>query len=174
MTKVRKKAMGSYLENQKEKNPKSSIGQRSRLHSEDSTASRTSVGSDQQDVVDELISNSEALKIFRGESRRPGRRPSSPLRSPASSGNDPHAASSPDSQISRIPKPLHIVLPSAPMVRPMRSGIVLDYDATSPRPFQSIGKPLDPFQTMFQASAPQISVEELKFHCMQSVPPVLW
>jgi len=168
MTKVRRKAMGSYLETQKEKNPKNPTGRKSRLHSEDSTFSRTSINSEQRDAVDEIISNSEALMIFRGESRRPGRRPSSPIRSPASSCNEQRATHSPDSQIARIPQSLDILLPSAPMVRPMRSGIVLDYDATSPRPFQSIGTPLDPFRTMFQAHAPQISVEELKFYCSRS------
>ncbi|KAF2032015.1 hypothetical protein EK21DRAFT_99335 [Setomelanomma holmii] len=41
----------------------------------------------------------------------------------------------------------------------------LPYDEYQPRPFVSIGKSLDPFRTMFQASHPSVSVEEMKFYC---------
>ena len=173
MTKVRKKAMGSYLE--KEKKPKNSAqGQRSRLQSEDSTGSRASVGSDQQDVPVAHIPNSEVLQMSRGQKRSSGR-PSSPIRSPGSSSHDGQAAS-PDNQkkeqnnqLSRVRHAFDNLLPSAPIVRPMRTNVTLVYDETAPGPFQSIGRPLDPFRTMFQAHHPRISVEELKFHCMLSV-----
>ncbi|KAF2735487.1 hypothetical protein EJ04DRAFT_195372 [Polyplosphaeria fusca] len=155
MTKVRKKAMASYLE--KGRKPR----QRARLHSEGSEESRTSIGSGQQDAVAApRLSNSEALAIFRGESRR--RKPSSPVRSPASSSHDQPLVPSPQNQIIRIPQS---ILEAAPMVRPMRVGVPLGFNTTSPRPFKSIGKPFDPFQTLFQANHPRISVEELKFHC---------
>lgn len=72
MTRVRKKAMGSYLEAVKP----NSHGRRSRLRSEDSTESRTSVGSDQNETG--LISNEDALKILRW-SRRNRDQPLSPL-----------------------------------------------------------------------------------------------
>ncbi|KAF2240482.1 hypothetical protein BU26DRAFT_442516, partial [Trematosphaeria pertusa] len=161
MTKVRKKAMGSYLE--KEKKPRDSLKeqeQRSRLTSVDSTGSRASTSSEQQDV----ISNTEAIRIFHGESRRPGRRASSP----ASSVHEQRTVS-PEAQIARIPKPsVDFVLPSAPIVLPMRTGVELPYDKFAPRPFESIGKPLDPFRAMFQANHPRVSVEELKWYCSRS------
>jgi hypothetical protein len=159
MTKVRKQAMGSYL--QKEKKPRS---QRARLQSEDSTGSRVSIGSDHQESGDGVISNREALKIWRGESRRPRKQSTSPVKSPASSGQG-QKAPSPETQISRIPPPIDIILSLSPMVQPMRTGLPLPYMQTSARPFQSIGKPLDPFRTLFQAHHPRVSVEELKFHC---------
>lgn len=167
MTKVRKKAMGSYLE--KEKKPKTAATGRARLHSEGSSDSRTSIGSD-QDAVE--IPNSEVLKIYRGETRKPGRRPSSPVRSPASGSHDQQAASpeaqtqtQTQTQVARVRQSIDMILPSAPIVNPSRTDVKLEYDETAPRPFQSIGKPLDPFRTMFQAHHPRISVEELKFHC---------
>jgi hypothetical protein len=162
MTQVRKKAMGSYLES--EKKPKRD-GRRSRLNSDDndSNGSRASVGSDQLDSTEAIISNNEALKIFRGESRRPGRRPSSPVRSPASSGH----GVTPEIQLP-FPRSIDIVLASAPMIQPMRVGMRLPYDHTSPSPFQSIGKALDPFRAMFQAQSPRVSVEELKFYCSRA------
>lgn len=162
MTKVRKKAMDSYLE--KEKKPTSAAqGCRPRLHSEASTDSPTSIGSDQQEI-DILIPNREVLKIVRGENRKGGRWPSSPLRSPASSSHDTQAAY-PEARMARVRQSRGVILPSAPIVRPSRTDVKLEYDEKVPRPFQSIGKPLDPFRTMFQAHHPRISVEGLKFHC---------
>lgn len=163
MTKVRKQAMGSYLQKEHRKPKQTAQGQRSRLHSEDSTGSRSSVGSEQQETIDDVLSAQDVLAIFRGEKRRPSRRPSSPIRSPASSGTERQAVV-PDTQISRIPPTLDI-MSSAPIVQPMRTGIKLPFMTTKPRPFQSIGKPLDPFRAMFQASDHRVSVEFLKFHC---------
>ena len=160
MTKVRRKAMGSYLEKGKRTR---SNQDRPRLRSEESNVSRESIGSDQQDTVDAVISNSEALKIFRGETRRTGRRAASPTPSSASSANHQKAQDA-EVQVAKVQQPF--LLPSAPIVVPMRTNIPLPYDDTVPRPFQSIGKPLDPFRTMFQAHHPSISVEQLKWHCM--------
>ncbi|EAT85545.2 hypothetical protein SNOG_06894 [Parastagonospora nodorum SN15] len=57
------------------------------------------------------------------------------------------------------------VLPAVPIFLRCEKGVPIPYDAYMPQPFQSIGKSLDPFRTMFQASHPGVSVEELKFHC---------
>ncbi|KAF2748122.1 hypothetical protein M011DRAFT_32278 [Sporormia fimetaria CBS 119925] len=154
MTKVRKQAMDSYLKSEKK-------GTRSRKQSEedDSYTSRTSIGPDQQDVVDAGVSNTGAPYFHNDRSRQ-----TSSEQSPVSSGR----TLTPDIQVSRIPRTLDTVLSAAPIVQPMRTGMCLPYMQTTPRPFQSIGKPLDPFRTMFQAQHPSISVEELKFHCSRA------
>jgi hypothetical protein len=161
--------MDSYLK--KEKNPNS----RSRKQNEndDSSPSRSSVGSEQRDAVDAVIAGRDALnKVVHSERRPLGRLPSPELHSTASSGTEQRTATL-HNQISRIPPTIDVVLAAAPIVQPMRTGITLPYMDFSPLAFQSIGnpqkplgKPLDPFRTMFQASHPLISVEELKFHCM--------
>lgn len=157
MTSVRKKAMGSYLRDRKPREPHQEQHGRSSI---DSAGSRSSVGSDQQDV----ISSSEAIRFINGDSNR---RKSS--QSTAFTSSPEVTRRTPESQVSRLPRiTMDFVLPSAPIVIPSRTGIPLPYDETSPKPFQSIGKPLDPFRTMFQASHPQVSVEELKFHCSRS------
>ncbi|KAF2866778.1 hypothetical protein BDV95DRAFT_461099, partial [Massariosphaeria phaeospora] len=147
MTKVRKKAMGSYLE--KEKKP------RARVTSEDSTASPTNIPRDQLETST-AKSRVDALIVKPRQSL-------SPTHSQLSSTID-HAPS-PDTRIARVRQSVDSILPSAPIVIPMRTNIPLIYDETAPEPFASIGKPLDPFRTMFQAHHPRISVEELKFHC---------
>jgi hypothetical protein len=60
------------------------------------------------------------------------------------------------------------ILDSAPIVIPMRENIGLLYANHIPGPFQSLGKPLDPFATIYQASHASVSVETLKFHCARS------
>ncbi|KAF1965523.1 hypothetical protein BU23DRAFT_560987 [Bimuria novae-zelandiae CBS 107.79] len=151
MTRVRKKAMGSYL---KEKKPRGTEKDAQHRPREDSMGSRSSVGSEQQDA----IPNSEAIKLMDWDRRK-------------SSHSTPelHTRLTPDAQVSRLPRiSMDFVLPSAPIVVPSRTGVPLPYDETVPKPFQSIGKPLDPFQTMFQSSHPKVSVEELKFYCSRS------
>ncbi|CAI6245738.1 unnamed protein product [Periconia digitata] len=69
-------------------------------------------------------------------------------------------------QMARVPT--EFILPSAPIVIPMRSTPYLIYNSYAPGPFESIGKPLDPFATIYQASNPQVSVESLKHHCTRS------
>ncbi|KAL1607672.1 hypothetical protein SLS60_002607 [Paraconiothyrium brasiliense] len=156
MTNVRKKAMGSYL---KEKKPRGAQKEH-RGPKEDPSGSRSSFGSDQQDI----ISNSEAIRLMNGDSRRKSSQNTLFQSSPKT-----RTRKTPESQVSRLPTiSMDFVLPSAPIVIPSRTGVPLPYDETSPKPFQSIGKPLDPFRTMFQASHPQVSVEELKFHCSRS------
>ncbi|KAF2447506.1 hypothetical protein P171DRAFT_382390, partial [Karstenula rhodostoma CBS 690.94] len=157
MTIVRKKVMGTYL---KDKKPRRSQKEQQGSSSIDSAGSREGVGSDQQDV----ISNSEAMRLMNADgSRRKSSQGTSFTSSPETTRQTP------ESQVSRLPSIImDFVLPSAPIVIPSRTGVPLPYDETSPRPFQSIGKPLDPFRTMFQASHPQVSVEELKFHCSRS------
>ncbi|KAJ4353419.1 uncharacterized protein N0V89_005148 [Didymosphaeria variabile] len=154
MTTVRRKAMGSYL---KEKKPRGAQKEQQGGLGEDSSGSRSSVGSDQQDIT----SNSEAIRLMNGDGRTKSSQSTSFPRSPKT-----RTRKTPESQVSRLPRiSMDFVLPSAPIVIPSRTGVRLPYDETCPKPFQSIGKPLDPFRTMPQASHPQVSVEELKFHC---------
>ncbi|KAL5462453.1 hypothetical protein PMIN06_001602 [Paraphaeosphaeria minitans] len=158
MTSVRKKAMGSYL---KEKPKASQKEQQSAGRwSTDSASSRASVGSDQKD----FISNSEAIMLMTGDGRR-----RKSLQTTAITSSPESIRRTPKSQVSWLPRiTMDAVLPNAPIVVPSRTGVPLPYDETSPKPFQSIGKPLDPFRTMFQASHPLVSVEELKFHCSRA------
>ncbi|KAL5393174.1 hypothetical protein DPSP01_000007 [Paraphaeosphaeria sporulosa] len=161
MTSVRKKAMGSYL---KEKKPKATQKEQqcTGRSSIDSAGSRGSIEGDQNDV----ISNTEAIKLMNGDGRRRRRKSS---HSTAVTSSPETIRRTPEAQVSRLPRiTMDFVLPSGPIVVPSRTGVPLPYDETSPKPFQSIGKPLDPFRTMFQASHPQVSVEELKFHCSRA------
>jgi hypothetical protein len=159
MTKVRKKAMGSYLQEKRPKNPVQ--GRQSRMQSEGSTDSRThSVGSEQSEF-EVVFSNSNDSKSAREVWKSVGRQPSSSSEpSPAESH-----ATEPETQISSVRPSIGMIFPSALIVSPSRTGIQLEYDVTFPKPFQSIGKPLDPFRTMFNPNHPQISVEEIKFYC---------
>ena len=154
MTIVRKKAMSSFLEDEKKKTGKPrASADRSRLNSEGSNVSPTSTGS--QEVVNERQSmDTETSRQNKNRRKHP-----SPTKSPASH------RSSPETQLARVRKPVSSVLPPAPIVLPMRTNINLPYDEFVPPPLLSIGKALDPFRTMFQASHPHVSVEELKFHC---------
>lgn len=56
------------------------------------------------------------------------------------------------------------ILPAGPIVQPSGKG-PLPYDNIRPPLFESIGKSLDPFGTMFQARHPLVSVEHLKLDC---------
>lgn len=171
MTQVRKQAMDSYLK--KEKNP----NDRLRKQSDDSNsgASRSSIGSEQQDAVDAVIAGKDENDLkddANSEGSQIARRRSSDLHSAASSNTEQRNVTS-SHRISRIPATLDMVLAAAPMVQPMRTDIDLPYMKFAHSAFQSIGnpqeslgKPLDPFRTMYQASHPLVSVEELKFHCM--------
>lgn len=158
MTSVRKKAMGSYLEKKPRVSRKEQ--QSTGRSSIDSGSSLASSNSDQKDV----ISNTEAIRLMNGDARRRKESQSSALTSsPESTRRTPTPQSS---RLQRIT--MDFIMPSAPIVLPSRTGVPLPYDETSPKPFQSIGKPLDPFRTMFQSSHPQVSVEELKFHCSRA------
>ena len=160
MTKVRKKAMGSYLQEKRPKNPVQ--GRQSRMQSEGSTDSRThSVGSEQSEF-EIVFSNSNISESASGGRKGVGRQPSS---SSEPSPVESHATE-PETQISSVRPSIGMILPSALIVSPSRTDVELPYDVTIPKPFQSIGKPLDPFRTMFNPNHPQISVQELKFYCI--------
>lgn len=73
--------------------------------------------------------------------------------------------SSTEIQRSTIYGPQEMVLDAAPVVTPMRTHIILEYDAEKTPLFSSLGKGVDPFKTMFQSSYPRVSVENLKFLC---------
>lgn len=157
MTRVRKKAMGSYL---KERKPRGADKEQLNRSRDDLGQSRESVGSDQRDD----LSNSGAVIPKNVESNR-ALSQSSVVQ--VDSGSQRRMT--PPAQASRLPRiSMDFVLPSAPIVIPSREGVTLPYDEISPGPFQSLGKPLDPFQTMFQSNHPRVSVEELKFYCSRS------
>lgn len=140
--------MGSYL---KEKGPRRATREQASRPREDLPRSRVIIGSDQP-----------------GNSSNGESKVSSNM---ASSQGDPgsHRRMTPAAQASRLPWiSMDFVLPSAPIVTPSRDGVTLPYDEFLPGPFQSLGKPLDPFQSMFQSSQPRVSVEELKFYCSRS------
>ncbi|ORY11882.1 hypothetical protein BCR34DRAFT_311973 [Clohesyomyces aquaticus] len=163
MTTVRKRAMGSHLEKQKQGkcDPRTST-RTTRAGSGDSRVS-------EQDVTD----NADALAIVHREPRRhasTARRPSSPVPSVASD----QSAIVP-SRRPTIPSAIGNVLDSAPMFAPMRRhriDVNLPYDMHTVEAFRSpqfcIGTPLDPFRTMPQAHHQEVSVEYLKFHCSRS------
>jgi hypothetical protein len=155
MTKVRKKAMGSYLE--KGKRPREeelSEAQRRGREGSASTCSRSNFDKE------ETRSRSTALATWREEDqRRSAAREDTPTDSTYTYVR---------SDMTPEPHPFDVFLAGPPMVPPMRSDVALPYDHYTPGPFESIGKPLDPFSTMYQASHPRVSVEELKWYCSRS------
>ncbi|KAH7114465.1 hypothetical protein B0J11DRAFT_511191 [Dendryphion nanum] len=154
MTKIRKKAMASHLDQKRPKQNASKEPSRPRQHSEGSTASRASVGSNKN--ADDITPTSEALRMYYSKQSSPAKSPGPTLEQQAAFQNAEIAAA-----LSTIGNMVY----TTPIVQPPRTHIPLEYDLTALRPFQSIGKPLDPFRTMFNPSNPRISVEDLKFHC---------
>ncbi|KAJ4367435.1 hypothetical protein N0V83_007018 [Neocucurbitaria cava] len=155
MTTVRKKAMDHFLKDGKKGNGKSrdSADRSTRLNSEASDKSRSSIGSHEAGNDGQLVARPTS------QQRTTRRKQKSRTTSSTNHG------SSPDSQVARFQGPGGSVLPPAPIVLPMRTNVQLPYDNHVPPPLGSIGKSLDPFRTMFQATHPHVSVEELKFHC---------
>lgn len=160
MTKVRKQAMGSYLQDKK---PKNAVQKRqSRAQRGASTDSKANSAASDQQETDVVNPNGPVLEVGERErKKKDGRTPSSPRLSPQE-----RQPRKPETQVSRVRQGIGQIFPSAPMVSPSRTDVKLAYDVTAPAPFQSIGKPLDPFRTMFNPNHPRISVEELKFYCM--------
>jgi hypothetical protein len=157
MTRVRKKAMGSYL---KEKKPRGPAKEQLNIPREDLGESRWSVDGGPQYG---LSNGGTTLSKNGGSSQAPSQSNSFQI------DLGSQRRMTPPAQASRLPRiSMDFVLPSAPIVIPPREGVTLPYDEFSPGPFQSLGKPLDPFQAMFQSSHPKVSVEELKFYCSRS------
>jgi hypothetical protein len=156
MTKIRKKAMGSYIEKGKRpRDPSREARQKARQGSMCSGSSFES---------DDFFSNSEALVVWKDDHSQPAVRPSTPTDSTYE-----RSVGTPDSQSSEIlGMSMDLLLPNAPMVLPPRTDVALPYDQFTSRPFESLGKPLDPFRSMFQASHPKVSVEELKWYCSKT------
>ncbi|OAL50565.1 hypothetical protein IQ07DRAFT_430498 [Pyrenochaeta sp. DS3sAY3a] len=154
MTIVRKTAMASFLKSEKkQRKDKSSKGSdRSRLNSEASDKSPASIAS------------TEVYHDAAGQQPHRQGTQASPVESPMSARRDQSTPSS-EMQVTRLQRSGISVLAPAPIVEPMRTNVVLPYNEHNPAPLVSIGKSLDPFRTMFQASNPHVSVEELKFHC---------
>lgn len=155
MTIVRKAAMRSYLEQEKDKKPRAI-----RLTTEDSNALRSGFGS--QDVAFANTAGQAQLDKTRKSSS--SSKKSRPAIRPPQRSHSQHT-SSPDIPRATPQRPQERVLDAAPVVIPMRTHIVLDYDAEKTPLFSSLGKGVDPFRTMFQSSYPRVSVENLKFLC---------
>lgn len=155
MTMVRKKAMDYHLNDGKKRDRNSTTsGDRSRKPSE-AVSERSSVGSEEPPTKTPALpttqqtneqTNQSALIRFSAPSRHDRRR------------------LSPVTTVERVPSSMSSVLPPSPIVLPMRPGD-LPYDMHPPPELKSLGKSLDPFQTMYQSNHPLISVEDLKHHC---------
>lgn len=162
MTTVRKKAMDAFLKGDRKtsKKAKSPTGGRSRISSveSDSRGSELSFGS--QDAPTELSTVPTTVSQSAGSVGHI---------STSSFARSSDAPNSHDQDIegavTKLQKSHAFVLPSSPIFLPCRKGAPAPYNAYMPPPFVSIGKALDPFQTMFQSSHPGVSVEELKFYC---------
>lgn len=161
MTTVRKTAMGNYLsEHGKGKEPRK-LPSRPKLETEGSVVRRWSVGSQNSSVQDPFMaettkSNEEDSLMHRGQNSRAG--------SATSTSCDQYVSSPEMQMVGRQQQPAGTGVLFSSLFCPMRKGPLV-YDLRTPGPFVSIGKALDPFQTMFQASDPVISVEELKHYC---------
>lgn len=167
MTTVRKKAMDAWLKSDGKpaKKSKSPTG-RSRFSSVDSesrgsTRSKLSIGS--QDAVTELSTLPTSLSIGNGSVAHTMEESldRSPI-TPESYDAEPAEVMEPIARMQQAPE---FIVPDAPLFLKCRAGVPVPYDSYVPAPFVSIGKNIDPFRTMFQSSHPQVSVEELKFHC---------
>lgn len=160
---VRQQAMGSYL--QKDKKLKGHG--RSRKQSEDSSSSGspTSATSDKTEAFDKIDHTLSKAQHQERTSRR-----TSSVPSPASHHSSRRTVT-PECRVSSIPASLAMVLSSAPMVQPSRVNIIHPYLVASYGPLQSLGKPFDPFKSMYQPKSSRVSAEELKFHCTLSSFP---
>lgn len=159
MTIVRKKAMDSYLKDGKKDSTPKASADRSRLNSDASTEmSPSSTGNH------EAVAGPSTVRGSRPRQNIDRAKQPSSTTSPTPAKQDQLDSSS-EKQIARAPKSVGSILPPAPIVVPMRTNVELPYDVFPSPPLASLGKSLDPFRTMFQASNPHISVEELKFHC---------
>ncbi|KAH3918475.1 hypothetical protein HBH56_037160 [Parastagonospora nodorum] len=164
---VRKKAMDSFLKGDGKSSSKSkSSAGRSRFSSVDSE-SRGSNKSKLSVVSLEPVTESSAIPttISHGAESVVHTRASSPSRSSVTPSSHDQDTSGPEGAVVRKQQSGSFVLPAVPIFLRCEKGVPIPYDAYMPQPFQSIGKSLDPFRTMFQASHPGVSVEELKFHC---------
>jgi hypothetical protein len=160
MTIVRKKAMDSFLKDNKN-DPRPRRSDRQRLNSHDSSGTHTSVGSDE--ATANAVQSQEVPESHKGQGTTRRQRQVS-ANTPAP-GNRNRKSSNPERQLVHPRKSVDNLPPLGPIVVPMRNNIKLPYDVQIPPPFVSLGKAVDPFQTMFQSSFPQVSVETLKFHC---------
>jgi len=164
---VRKKAMDSFLkgDGKSSSRSKSSAGG-SRFSSVDSE-SKGSNKSKLSVVSLEPVAESSTIPttMSHGAESVGHTRANSPSRSSVTPSSHNQDTSWPESSIARTQQSGDFVLPAFPIFLRCEKGVPIPYDAYTPQPFQSIGKSLDPFRTMFQASHPGVSVEELKFHC---------
>ncbi|KAF2833046.1 hypothetical protein CC86DRAFT_338152 [Ophiobolus disseminans] len=160
MTTVRKKAMDSFLKGDKTMSKKPRSPADGSIQSSVSNKSKANIV---YDDVSTVLSTAPTTVSGGGECVE-RTKTSSPTRSFRINRHE-RDSSSAEGSVIRSSKTRDFILPSAPIVLPCRTTVPLPYDEHIPPLFVSIGKSLDPFRTMFQASHPGVSVEELKFHC---------
>lgn len=191
MTRIRKKAMGSYLT--REKKPGEGRADQKQQPRKSSVYSWTSSGSEVQEPTPADQSSAEGMEYDNSHTTLGN--PTGQGVTAAKTPPPPPPSPSPPITTTAMPKsptmttttaatttvvqrkketnqtahmPAEFILPSAPIVIPMRNTPYLIYNSYCPPPFQSIGKPLDPFATIYQAAVPRVSVESLKHHCGRS------
>jgi hypothetical protein len=168
MTTVRKKAMSSFLKSEDRKTSqksKSSAGG-STLNSVDADSrgsrwSKLSVSS--QDAVTDI--STIATITSQGVESTELAKANSPSRSSVAPSSLDRDATYVVGPVPRTQQPHDFVVPSTPLFSACIKGAPAPYDTYTPAPFESIGRNIDPFRTMFQSSHPSVSVEELKFYC---------
>ena len=165
MRRVRVQAMNNFLGKKTEparNEEKRKANLRARKQSDDSSATERSVIVEESDVT----SREDALRL----SKRRRNKHASPTASRTSSVTaDDTTAIQLRNSSARVESSFPLLdtpfmMAPAPMLEPMRPGKLL-FDVFEPGPFKALGKPLDPFRAMHQASYPCISVEKLKYHC---------
>jgi hypothetical protein len=162
MTVVRKKAMRSYLANNKDGDvrKKSTVSEEARHPSVDSSGSRSSIGS-----RGPVIANDVSTNLDDGISVVSRTQSSQAL---AATLQQTQRAPVPESQTSALLSMTQAFEATTLIELPRPyddDGRELPY-VRNPYPlFVSFGQNVDPFKTMFQSSYPRVSVEQMKFLC---------
>ena len=185
MRQVRKQAMNNYLEQNSNnstklpvtktdggsrKSSKSSDVQRMRQKSDDSAITESSIIV-LEEPGENLMSKDDVMRLVKGKKR--GSNSSTATRETISTtvaedGTSAQLVRTNSvislSETSFSPLDTISIMHPPPILTPVRPG-KRDFDVFEIVPFKSIGRPLDPFRAMHQASHARVSVEELKFHC---------
>jgi hypothetical protein len=164
MTTVRKKAMDAFLKGDRKTSnkSKSSTGGRSRFSSVDSDSRGSELSFESHDVAADVSTIPTTISQSAGSAGRTSTSSVARFSIAPSRYEHEHDA---ESAVAKLQEPHDFVLPPSPLFMFCRKGAPMPYDTYTPPPFVSIGKSIDPFRTMFQASHPGVSVEELKFYC---------
>lgn len=153
MTEVRKKAMDSYLKNEKSKDHASTS-------STEESNSVVPEGTFSQSITQLASIATDSVRLPQSTTGR---------QRPGVIQQMPHvhrdSSSSPSNQVAKLHSSFASVLRPADLITPSRKGIELPFDVKRIPEIRSLGIPLDPFGTMFQSSNALVSVEKLKWHC---------